>query len=203
YKLRHHLPPHLPPKIEAFPCFERERTKFLCLAVSSLNKKTLLSSSSSSSSSPDREWKKMMTEIETSGLAVPVLRNLLTKRKHLPREFLVGTLVRFNQLKQWNIVTEIIEWVRWQHWWDFTEMDFNMLVSAYGKQGEIEKAETTLRSMTKYGFSLDVVSYTALMEAYGKAGHYNRAESIFRRMKIIWPGAISGNIPDDLKIFCG
>ncbi|XP_057865110.1 pentatricopeptide repeat-containing protein At3g59040 isoform X2 [Cryptomeria japonica] len=182
----HKLHPQQPLKVGALPCFARASAN---LAVSSSNKKAF-SISSSSSPSSEREWREMMMDIESCGSAVPVLRSLLTRRRHLPRELLVGTLVRFTQLKQWNTVTEdpqILEWLRWQYWWNFSEMDFKMLVSAYGKQGDSEKAEGTLRSMKKSGLDLDVVSYTALMEAYGRAGHYNRAESIFRQMKSSGP----------------
>ena len=62
-------------------------------------------------------------------------------------------------------------------------MDFKMLASAYGKQGNSEKAEGALRSLKKSGLVLDVVSYTALVEAYGRVGDCRRVESIFRQMK--------------------
>jgi pentatricopeptide repeat protein len=134
-----------------------------------------------------RKWRKMMKDIETSGSAVPVLRSLRKKGKSLPKDLVLGTLVRFKQLKRWKIIAEIIEWLRCQHWWVFSEMDFNMLISAYGKQGDFERAERAVGLMKRSGFSLNVVTYTALIEAYGRAGHYKKAESIFKRMQSSGP----------------
>uniref|UniRef100_A0A0D6R2Y3 Pentacotripeptide-repeat region of PRORP domain-containing protein n=1 Tax=Araucaria cunninghamii TaxID=56994 RepID=A0A0D6R2Y3_ARACU len=166
----------------------RSNGNIVCLALSSPSS---VSSSKRGEIADDEEeqktWRKMMREIEESGSPVSVLRSVRSKYHKIPRKLILGTLVRFKQLKQWKYVCEIIEWLRSQHWWDFSEMDFNLLVSAYGKQGNVAKAEGTLTSMKKFGFSLNVVNYTALVEAYGKAGDYKRAESIFRRMKSLGP----------------
>lgn len=130
-----------------------------------------------------KNWRKLMLEIEEADSAVAVLKSRRVKNQPLPKGVVVGTLVRFKQLKKWNLVSEILEWLRTQHWWDFKEMDLLMLITAYGKLGDFTKAERVLNYMIKNGYPPHVVSYTALMEAYGKGGQYNQAEAIFRRMQ--------------------
>ncbi|XP_020582133.1 pentatricopeptide repeat-containing protein At3g59040 isoform X2 [Phalaenopsis equestris] len=134
-----------------------------------------------------KSWRRMMREIEEQGCAVQVLRIQRTKAQALPRDIVLGTLVRFKQLKKWGIVGEILEWLRSQHWWDFSEMDFLMLITAYGKTGDFNRAERVLKYMNKKSYTPNVISYTALMEAYGRAGQYSKAEAIFRRMKSSGP----------------
>ncbi|KAJ4816019.1 Pentatricopeptide repeat-containing protein [Rhynchospora pubera] len=130
-----------------------------------------------------KSWRKMMKEIETSGSAVESLRKQKNKAEVLPKDLVLGTLVRFKQLKKWDIVSEILEWLRTQHWWKFSEMDFLMLITAYGKLASFDKAERLMKYMNKSGFAPSVISHTALMEAYGRAKQYTKAESIFRRMQ--------------------
>lgn len=66
-------------------------------------------------------------------------------------------------------------------------MDFLMLLTAYGKQGAFNRAESILGYMNKKGYKPSVISHTALMEAYGRGGQYNKAEAIFRRMQSSGP----------------
>ncbi|KAK3122899.1 hypothetical protein QOZ80_8AG0619970 [Eleusine coracana subsp. coracana] len=134
-----------------------------------------------------KNWRRMMREIEESGSAVSVLKTQRSKKEPLPRDAVLGTLVRFKQLKKWNIVSEILEWLRTQHWWDFSEMDFLMLVTAYGKLGDFSRAERVLKYMNKKGHQPTVISQTALMEAYGRAKQYRKAEAVFRRMQTSGP----------------
>ncbi|KAG6417014.1 hypothetical protein SASPL_124455 [Salvia splendens] len=134
-----------------------------------------------------RSWRKLMLEIEEADSAVEVLKSRRVKNQALPKDVVVGTLVRFKQLKRWNLVSEILEWLRTQHWWDFKEMDFLMLITAYGKLGNFTKAERIMNYMIKNGYPPHVVSYTALMEAYGKGGQYSQAEAVFRRMQSSGP----------------
>uniref|UniRef100_A0A2P2K1W3 Pentatricopeptide repeat-containing protein n=1 Tax=Rhizophora mucronata TaxID=61149 RepID=A0A2P2K1W3_RHIMU len=134
-----------------------------------------------------KNWRKLMNQIVDTGSAVSVLRRERIKNQVLPQDLVLGILVRFKQLKKWNIVSEILEWLRTQHWWDFNEMDFVMLTMAYGKQGDFNRAERILSLMNKEGYVPNVVSYTALMEAYGRGGQYNNAEAIFRRMQSSGP----------------
>lgn len=51
-----------------------------------------------------RKWRRMMKEIEEVGSAVSVLS---TKNQALPRDLVLGTLVRFKQLKKWSLVSEV------------------------------------------------------------------------------------------------
>lgn len=54
-----------------------------------------------------KNWRRMMREIEEQGCAVQVLRIQRTKGQALPRDLVLGTLVRFKQLKKWGIVGEV------------------------------------------------------------------------------------------------
>ncbi|KAL8474133.1 hypothetical protein ACS0TY_030827 [Phlomoides rotata] len=148
-----------------------------------------------------RDWRKLMLEIEEADSAIEVLKSRRVKNQPLPKHLVVGTLIRFKQLKKWNLVGEVLEWLRTQHWWDFKEMDFLMLITAYGKQGDFTKAERVLNYMNKNGYPPHVGSYTALMEAYGKAGQYNQAEAIFRRMQSSGPEPSAVTYQIILKIF--
>ncbi|CAL9153903.1 pentatricopeptide repeat-containing protein At3g59040-like [Musa acuminata AAA Group] len=134
-----------------------------------------------------KNWRKLMKEIEELGSAVPILKTQRAKMDALPRDLVLGTLVRFKQLKKWGLVSEILEWLRSQHWWDFSEMDFLMLITAYGKLGDFNRAERVLKYMNKKGYSPSVISHTALMEAYGRARQFSKAEAIFRRMQSAGP----------------
>lgn len=100
-----------------------------------------------------------------------------------------------------HFVFKILEWLRTQEWCDFNEMDFVMLITAYGKQGDFIKAENIFSYMNKKGFAPNVVSYTALMEAYGRGGQYNKAESVFRRMQTSGPEPSALTYQIILKIF--
>lgn len=62
-----------------------------------------------------------------------------------------------------------------------------MLITAYGKQGDFNRAERVLSLISKKGHAPSVISHTALMEAYGRGGRYNNAEAIFRRMQSSGP----------------
>ncbi|KAJ6799234.1 pentatricopeptide repeat-containing protein [Iris pallida] len=134
-----------------------------------------------------KSWRKLMAEIEEGGSALPPLRSRRAKGDALPKDVVLGTLVRFKQLKKWNLVAEILEWLRCQHWWDFSEMDFLMLITAYGKLGDFNRAERVLKYMNNKGYSPSVISHTALMEAYGRGKQYNKAEVTFRRMQSSGP----------------
>ncbi|XP_059664865.1 pentatricopeptide repeat-containing protein At3g59040 isoform X2 [Cornus florida] len=148
-----------------------------------------------------RSWRRLMKEIDEAGSAVLILRSQRTKNQALPRDLVLGTLVRFKQLKKWNLVSEILEWLRTQHWWDFNEMDFLMLITAYGKQGDFNKAEKVLSYMNKKGYAPSVISHTALMDAYGRGGQYNKSEAIFRRMQSSGPEPSALTYQIILKIF--
>ncbi|XP_057954672.1 pentatricopeptide repeat-containing protein At3g59040-like [Malania oleifera] len=148
-----------------------------------------------------KNWRRLMKEIDEAGSAVMILRQHRIKNQALPRDLVLGTLVRFKQLKKWNLVGEILEWLRTQHWWDFNEMDFLMLITAYGKQGDFNKAERILSYMNKKGYVPSVVSHTAIMEAYGRGGESNKAEAVFRRMQLSGPEPSALTYQIILKIF--
>ncbi|KAJ4729621.1 Pentatricopeptide repeat-containing protein [Melia azedarach] len=148
-----------------------------------------------------KNWRRLMNKIEETGSAVAVLSSERTSGQPLPKDLVLGTLVRLKQQKKWNIVSEILEWLRTQNWWDFSEMDFLMLITAYGKQGDFNKAERVLSFMNKKGYVPSVVSHTALMEAYGRGGRYNNAEAIFRRMQSSGPQPSALTYQIILKLF--
>ncbi|KAL5716250.1 hypothetical protein ACHQM5_017968 [Ranunculus cassubicifolius] len=148
-----------------------------------------------------KNWRKLMTEIDEVGSAVSILRTQRIKNKALPRGLVLGTLTRFKQLRKWNLVSEILEWLRTQHWWDFSQMDFMMLIIAYSKLGDFNRAERVLVYMNKNGYPPSVISQTALMEAYGKGGEYNKAEAVFRRMQSSGPEPSAITYQIILKIF--
>lgn len=54
-----------------------------------------------------KNWRRLMKEIDESGSAVSILRSQRAKNQALPRELILGTLVRFKQLKRWNLVSEV------------------------------------------------------------------------------------------------
>lgn len=55
-----------------------------------------------------KNWRRMMSEIEESGSAVSsILKTQRNTTGTLPRDAVLGTLVRFKQLKKWNLVSEV------------------------------------------------------------------------------------------------
>lgn len=55
-----------------------------------------------------KNWRKLMKEIEELGSAVPILKTQRAKMDALPRDLVLGTLVRFKQLKKWGLVSEVL-----------------------------------------------------------------------------------------------
>lgn len=56
-----------------------------------------------------RDWRKLMLEIEEANSAISVLKNRRAKNQALPKDLIVGTLIRFKQLKKWNLVGEVFK----------------------------------------------------------------------------------------------
>lgn len=54
-----------------------------------------------------KNWRRLMNEIEETGSAVSVLRSERIKNEAIPKDLVLGTLVRFKQLKKWNLVSEV------------------------------------------------------------------------------------------------
>lgn len=57
-----------------------------------------------------KNWRRLMNEIDEAGTAVEVLRRERIKNRALPRELVLGTLKRFKQMKRWNLVSEVWYW---------------------------------------------------------------------------------------------
>lgn len=56
-----------------------------------------------------KNWKRLMKEIEESGSVVSTLRAQRTKGQALPKDIVLRTLMKFKKLKKWNIVSEVLE----------------------------------------------------------------------------------------------
>lgn len=54
-----------------------------------------------------KNWRRLMNEIEEVGSAVSVLKTQRAKNEAIPKDLVLGTLVRFKQLKKWNLVSEV------------------------------------------------------------------------------------------------
>lgn len=54
-----------------------------------------------------KNWRRLMNEIEETGSAVAVLRSERMKNREIPKDLVLGTLVRFKQLKKWKLVSEV------------------------------------------------------------------------------------------------
>ncbi|CAO2837822.1 unnamed protein product [Amaranthus hypochondriacus] len=134
-----------------------------------------------------KSWRNMMQEIDETGSAVGVLRNRRASSESLSKDHVLGTLVRLKQLKKWNLVSEIIEWLRTQQWWDFNERDFVMLITAYGKQGDFVKAEQVFSDINKKGYAPNVTSgpepsaltYQIILKIFVEGNKFKEAEQIF------------------------
>lgn len=54
-----------------------------------------------------KSWRRLMKDIEDTGSASTVLRRQRTNEQYLPRDLVLGTLVRFKQMKKWQYVSEV------------------------------------------------------------------------------------------------
>ena len=54
-----------------------------------------------------KNWRRLMNQIDETGSAVSVLSSEKNKNHTLPRDLVLGTLVRYKQLKRWNLVVEV------------------------------------------------------------------------------------------------
>jgi pentatricopeptide repeat protein len=128
-----------------------------------------------------KEWYKMMNKIRFSGDAVSVLKRL-RKANKLSRETILGTLVRLKQLKVWNSVVQICEWLIEENWWQFGFEDYCLLMVAYGKEGEPEKAEKLMQRFSAAGYKSNIAMHTCLIEAYGQKRIFDKVESAIRSL---------------------
>lgn len=67
-------------------------------------------------SADQKNWRRLMKEIDETGSAVSVLTSEKTRNKTIPRDLVLGTLIRYKQLKRWNLVIEVI--------FDFLSLEF-------------------------------------------------------------------------------
>jgi hypothetical protein len=72
-----------------------------------------------------KNWWRLMNLITETGSAVSVLSSEKKKNQTIPKDLLVGTLIRFKQLKKWNHVAEVYCNVAF---FVFLEFDFKCLV---------------------------------------------------------------------------
>ncbi|BFI18316.1 protein MpPPR_35 [Marchantia polymorpha subsp. ruderalis] len=129
-----------------------------------------------------KQWYKMMNEIRMTGDAVPVLEKQRKSKQSLTREGIVGTLVRLKQLRVWRSIMEICEWLAEQDWWQFGFEDYSLLMMAYGKEGEPEKAEELMKRLVTANHTPNIAIYTGLMEAYARTKMYSEAEALMQRL---------------------
>lgn len=54
-----------------------------------------------------KNWRRLINEIEAKGSAVSVLKSERMNNQVLSKDLVIGTLVRFKQLKKWNLVSEV------------------------------------------------------------------------------------------------
>ncbi|EEF50400.1 pentatricopeptide repeat-containing protein, putative [Ricinus communis] len=63
--------------------------------------------------------------------------------------------------------------------------DYTKVIYCYGKQTQLQDAETTLLDMKKRGFVVDQVTLTTMIDMYSKAGNLNQAEETFEELKLL------------------
>jgi len=54
-----------------------------------------------------KNWWRLLKLIDETGSAVSVLNSEKMKNQTIPKDLIVGTLIRFKQLKKWNLVAEV------------------------------------------------------------------------------------------------
>lgn len=54
-----------------------------------------------------KNWWKLMNQIDETGSAVSVLSSEMMKNQTIPKDLVIGTLIRFKQLQKWNLVAEV------------------------------------------------------------------------------------------------
>lgn len=54
-----------------------------------------------------KSWRRLMTEIQETGSAVAVLKQLNVSNQGISRDKVLGTLLRFKQLNKWKLVIEV------------------------------------------------------------------------------------------------
>lgn len=96
----------------------------------------------------------------------------------------------------------MLEWLREQNWWKFGLEDHNLLIAAYGKLGQPEKASCVLEKMRCAGLEPNVAVNTSLLEAYARNGLFVQAESIFSQMLEIGPAPTEATYQTFIHALC-
>ncbi|URE23573.1 tify domain [Musa troglodytarum] len=160
-----------------------------------------------------KKWRKLMKEIEELGSAVPILKTQRAKMDALPRDLVLGTLVRFKQLKKWDLVSEmqragvkpdVVSYALlisaygkarreqealavFEEMLDAgvrpTRKAYNILLDAFAISGMVEEARTVFKSMRRDKYEPDLCSYSTMLSAYVNASDMDGAEKFFRRIK--------------------
>ncbi|RWW10383.1 hypothetical protein GW17_00026077 [Ensete ventricosum] len=95
-----------------------------------------------------KNWRKLMKEIEELGSAVPILKTQRAKMDALPRDLVLGTLVRFKQLKKWGLVGEVL---MQRAGVKPDVVSYALLISAYGKARREQEALAVFEEMLDAG----------------------------------------------------
>jgi pentatricopeptide repeat protein len=65
--------------------------------------------------------------------------------------------------------------------------DFNFVIAALSKLGEMEDAKALMRLMESQGLSTDIYMYSVLMSGYTKGGMVDEAHALLREAKKTHP----------------
>lgn len=83
--------------------------KFGVISMGMLTPRKFLQKRKAPLDADQKKWRGLMKEIEEAGSAVSVLTNKRINDEDLPRDLVLGTLVRFKQLKKWKYVSEVFK----------------------------------------------------------------------------------------------
>ncbi|XP_073114037.1 uncharacterized protein [Elaeis guineensis] len=138
-----------------------------------------------------KKWRKLMRDIEESGSAVSALRTQRAKSEALPRDLVLGTLVRFKQLKKWNIVgegdkfkeaEEVFESLLKEERAPFKpdQKMFHMMIYMYKKASNYDQARKIFAQMSERGIPQSTVTFNSLMSF---ETNYKEVSSIYDQMQ--------------------
>ncbi|KAG8043125.1 hypothetical protein GUJ93_ZPchr1182g33299 [Zizania palustris] len=142
-----------------------------------------------------KNWRRMMREIEESGSAVSILKTQRSNKEPLPRDAILGTLVRFKQLKNGTWSARFLNGFAHntgnyaqarklfaqmsERGIPLSTVTFNSLMSFETNYKEVS---SIYDQMQRSGLKPDVVSYSLLIKAYGKARREEEALAVFEEM---------------------
>ena len=97
---------------------------------------------------------------------------------------------------------QALDWLKEQEWWNFGVQDYNLLVTAYGKLGQPEKAESSISMMRDSGLEPNVAILTSLLEAYARMGNFIQAETILTQMLEAGPAPTEVTYQTYINMLC-